>query len=230
MNNHSIRITAALLLTLCTTLIARTSQSETAPLSHKNAPVPVSDPSVLERFRSYSGPRTPDDLIRLFSIPASANSLQQKPEIALSDGQTHVVLTLKLNITDNVAPNFACIEARLISVKQTQAGVWQLDMLPDAGSWKSAVVIQLGGGISTVALTVAPPLTGDLSIKGFAAYLKNSDIDLQQRIDLNGDGKSDYQDDYVLTANVLTVRNADPHDPVTRNKRARALTPDRLKP
>jgi len=139
---------------------------------------------------------------------------------------------LKISSFDSAAPNFACIEARLISIKRTQAAVWQLEILPAAGSWKSAVVIQQGVSRTVVPLTVAPPLPGDtdLSSKGFAAYLKNSESGLQQRIDLNGDGKSDYLDDYIRTANVLAVRNADPHDPVTRNKRARELTPLHPKP
>jgi hypothetical protein len=92
------------------------------------------------------------------------------------------------------------------------------------------VVIQQGTGSRTVPLTVAPPLSGDLSMKVFAAYLKDSQADEQQRVDLNGDGKLDYQDDYVLAVNVLVARDASPHDLATRNKRARELTPVRPKP
>ena len=187
---------------------------------------------MLERFRNHSGQRTSDELIRLFYAPGAADTVQQRPQIALSDGKTPVELSVAINITDNMAPNFACIEARLISIKRTDAGVWQLEVLPDAGSWKSAVIILQGGVSRTVPLTVAPPLPGgsDLSIKGFTAYLTSSGSDAQQRVDLNGDGTADYQDDYIRTANVLAARNADQHDPATRNKRAHELTPVRLKP
>lgn len=227
--SNRFRITAVLLLTLFTALQAPAAQAETAPVLNTVSAFSGANPSVLERFRTYTGPRMPDNLIRLFNSPAAADSVLQKPEIVLSDGQTHVALTLKINSTENYAPNFAAIEARLISVKQPQAGVWLLDVLPKAGSWKSAVVVQQGGSASTIALTVAPPLTGDLSLSGFIAYLKASGSDVQQRIDLNGDGQTDFLDDYIYTANVLVVRNADPHDPATRNKRARELTPVRLK-
>lgn len=232
MSTCLVRIRAAFLLTLITTLNAIAAPPDAAPPSNSRTVAAVAEPSVLERFRTYSGKRTPDDLIRLFSAPGAADSVKQKPDVALSDGTTHIELTLTLNVTENVAPAFACIEARLISVKRTQTGEWQLDILPDAGSWRSAVIVQVGGGIRTVPLVVAPPLPGnpDLSIKAFAAYLKNSEFDLQQRSDLNGDGRSDYQDDYIRTVNVLAARNADPHDPVTRNKRARELTPVHPKP
>jgi len=232
MSKLAFRMAAALLLTLFTTLNTLAAQPAAAPTSNIRSAAPATEPSVLERFRAYTGQRTPDDLIRLFYAPGASDTVQQKPEIALSDGKTPVEFTVKINSTDNAAPNFACIEARLISIKQTQPAVWQLEILPAAGSWKSAVVIQQGGSSSIVPLTVAPPLPGgtDLSSKAFAAYLKNSESGLQQRIDLNGDGRSDYLDDYIRTANVLAARNADPHDPATRNKRARELTPLRPKP
>ncbi len=232
MRNHVFQITAALLLNLITTLGSSAAQPETAPTTNSRTDAAEAELSVLERFRTHTGQRTPDDLIRLFYAPGAADTAQQKPRIVLSDGKTPVELTVAINVTDTTAPNFACIEARLISIKRTETGVWRLAVLPDAGSWKSALLIRKSGSSSTVGLTVAPPLpvNTDLGIKGFAAYLKNSETDLQQRIDLNGDGKADYQDDYILTANVLAAKNADPHDPATRNTRARELTPVRPKP
>jgi hypothetical protein len=231
MNTSSIHIAAAFLLTLITTLNAHSAQPETPPVIKDTSVISSkADLSVLEHFRTFTGQRTPDALLRLFSTPGATDTVKQKPEVVLSDGLTHVELTLTISTADNAAPNFAGIEAALISVKQIQAGVWQLDLLPEAGSWKSAVVIQQGTGSRTVPLTVAPPLSGDLSMKVFAAYLKDSQADEQQRVDLNGDGKLDYQDDYVLAVNVLVARDASPHDLATRNKRARELTPVRPKP
>jgi len=89
MSNHSIRITAALLLTLFTLLSARAAQSEAALPNSRNS-APGTKPSVLERFRAYSGQRTPDDLIRLFYAPVAADSVQQKTQVALSNGKTDV--------------------------------------------------------------------------------------------------------------------------------------------
>jgi len=224
MNN----LLTALLLTLFITLPAHAAQPDAALTTNSTVDVRA-ESSVLEHFRTFSGQKTPDALLRLFSNPA-ADTVKQKPQVALSDGQTHVELTLTIKTTDATAPNFACIEGRLITVKQIETGVWQLELLPDAGSWKSAIVVQQGNVSRTVPLTVAPPLSGDLSMKGFIAYLKDIQADEKQRIDLNSDGKLDYQDDYVLAVNVLVARDASPHDLATRNKRARELTPVRPKP
>jgi len=196
MKNHVFQITAALLLTLNTTLNSGAAQPETAHATNSRTDAAGAELSVPERFRTHTGQRTPDDLMRLFYAPGAADAVQQKPRIALSDGKTPVELTVAINLTDTTAPNFACIAASLISIKRTEAGVWRLD----------------------------------LSLKGFAAYLKDSETGVQQRIDLNGDGNADYLDDYIRTANVLVVRNADPHDPASRNTRARELTPVRPKP
>jgi hypothetical protein len=227
--NH---LSAAILLTLATVFNVYAIQPESVPtnIPNSSASTPQTGSSVLEHFRSYTGQRTPDALLRLFSNPVVGDNVKQKPNMALSDGQTQVELTLKISSPDNSAPNFACIEASLISVKQTAAGIWQVILLPNAGTWKAAVVIQQGSISRTVPLTVAPPLSGDLSMNGFTAYLKESQADEKQRIDLNGDGKLDYQDDYVLAVNVLATRDAAQHDPATRNKRARELTPVRPKP
>jgi hypothetical protein len=232
MNTFSLRIAAALLLTLSGSLNAFAAQPEAAPATKTGAPAIVAEAPVLERFRTYTGPRTVDNLIRLFNPVGTAAAIKQNPDVVLSDGRTLVELTVTVKTSENIAPSFACIESRLISVNQPQAGTYKLVILPDTGSWKSAVVIQLGGSITTVGLSVAPPLSGgtDHSIKGFAEYLKNSDADPKLLSDLNSDGRSDYQDEYIRTANVLAARNADPHDPATRNKRARELTPVHTKP
>lgn len=228
MNRTTIHMSAALLLTLFTTFNAGTARADTAPAAAAGTTAPAAEQSVLERFRSFTGQRTADNLIRLFTAPATADSVRQNPEVGISDGKATVELTLTLG-GGTTSVNFACIEGSLISSKSDQNGVWHLVVLPNAGSVKSSIIIQQGNVSRTVPLTVAPPLAGDLSLSGFVLYLKNSDADPKQRVDLNGDGIIDYQDDYIHTANVVVVRNADVHDPSTRNKRARDLTPVRPK-
>lgn len=232
MNNRLIHVSAAFLLSLVFNLSADAAQPAALPAATAPGAPAVAEQSILDRFRTRSGQRTADGLIRLFNPLTETDNLHQKPEIAISDGKTNVELTVTMSGAAGSATNFACVEGRLISSKQTQEGVWHLVVLPDAGSWKTAVIIKQGDFIKTVSLAVTPSLpTGtDLSVKAFTTYLQNSDSDPTQRVDLNNDGISDFQDDYIYTANVIAARNADPHDPVTRNKRARELTPVRPKP
>lgn len=232
MYRTSSHVTAAFLLSLVFTLTAGASQPAVPATPDKSAATAAVEQSVLERFRTASGQRTAEGLLRLFTPLTETDNLHQKPEVAHSDGKTTVELTVTMTGSAGSATNFACIEGRLISSKQTQENVWQLVVLPDAGSWKTAVIIKQGDVTKTVALAVTPPLQDgtDLSVKTFSSYLQNSESDPTQRIDLNGDGVFDFQDDYIYAANVLAAKNANPHDPATRNKRARELTPVRPKP
>jgi hypothetical protein len=60
-------------------------------------------------------------------------------------------------------------------------------------------------------LTVVPPLPANLKIGNggklteadFNQFLKERGTDKAPRFDLNGDGKRDYVDDYIFTANYL---------------------------
>lgn len=181
--------------------------------------------SVLEQFRTYSGERTAAGLLRLFSSRSSSGIIRQEPEIALSDGKTVVELTVAVSGTSNSAPNFACIDALLISAKPAAPGFWLVKILPDAGSWKTLLIIQNGSSSTSVYPVVAPPLSSesDLSMKSYLRHVSERG----KLADLNNDGLLDYQDEYIYAANVLAAKNANPHDPDTRNKRARELTPAR---
>lgn len=226
MLKHTGTITAALLLTLSAVPGSLAAQSPALP-GHVVSAGDKTVLPVLERFRTYSGKRTADDLIRLFT--AEAAGVKQFPPVALSDGKTKVLLRVSISIIDNRAPNLAFVNAAKSSIKHLTADVWEVEALPEPGTVQAAVLLSQGSGTRTIPLTVAPPLPKgkDLSLKGFAAYLRHSEADPKQRLDLNGDGRTDYLDDYILAANVLVASSADPHDPGARNRRARAQTPVR---
>ena len=160
--------------------------------------------SVLERFRSHSGPRTPAALSALFSMPLPAN-FRQQPEIALSDGITLVSVETALAAPTRTAPNVAFNGAQLISITRNDDGTWVIMALPAKGSWKTSMIMLNDSAMLEVHLAVAPllPAGTDLSKQGFVTFLGNKGPNSPPQKDLNGDGKRDYLDDYIFTANYL---------------------------
>jgi len=170
------------------------------------------DVSVLERFRVYTGPRTPETLSALFSSPLQVDT-QQQPEVALSDGATIITITLTDGTLGSNAPNIAFKGAQLISLKRSRTADWEIDALPDAGVLNPTMFIVTGSGTREIPLTITPALPAgtDLSKKGFAAFLGGLKGSSQMLLDLNNDGHIDYLDDYIFTANYL-VRLKYPSD------------------
>lgn len=166
------------------------------------APAPAA--SVLERFRTHTGPRTPAALKALFDAPVAADTLQL-PSIALSDGAATVVISVAVDTPDNRAPNVAFNGAQLISLTRSQADGWSIEALPAAGTLKASLILLTGSGTREIPLTVSPtlPKETDLSEPGFVAFLRSA-ATTQPEFDLNGDGRRDYVDEYIFTANYLT--------------------------
>ena len=190
---------------------------------------PASVISILERFKNYSGPRTPSTLAALFTAPASAKVIQ-KPDLVLSDGSSSIKITIDASVAGGTAPSFAVIGGTLASSKHDATGAWLLDVLPDKGTLTCTLVVLSEKGTTEYPLTTAPPLSAelDLSVQGFADFLGGQSDGSAPVLDLNADGKLNYLDDYIFTANFLARKLANPHDPNTRNQRARELTPQHL--
>ena len=160
--------------------------------------------SVLERFRTYSGPRTPAALSALFSAPVWAG-VRQQPEVVLSNGAIPVNIAATIPATDNTAPNFAFTAARMVSSAQVKRDQWLIVALPETGVMKAGMIVLSNGVTREIPLTVAPTLPAgtDLSEKGFIAFLGGATAAAKPLRDLNGDGSRDYIDDYIFTANYL---------------------------
>jgi hypothetical protein len=216
MKNILASVSAVLLLVLfATPPAAHAASPDAAPVPQDNqlsgktpgtetAPVTVPTTSVLERFRTYSGPRTPAALTELFAAPLAADVLQQ-PKVVLSDGATAVRITITPGSPDSKAPNVAFKGARLISLNRSTKDEWIIEALPDAGTLKASLILLGDTGTREIPLTVSPTLPKeiDLSEAGFVAYLRGVQSTLQPQFDLNDDGRNDYLDDYIFTANYL---------------------------
>jgi hypothetical protein len=175
----------------------------------RELPLPV--PSVLERFHSFSGEKTPKSLIALFDRDGGA-TMRQSPSICLADGKVSVVVTISRGTSDK-APNFAFNNARYLSLRQLD-GDWQIEVVPDKGALSASISMLTDGVLLELPLTVAPPVDIDLDRSGtvneadFQLFLSTRGSETAPKFDLNGDGKRDYLDDYIFTANYLARKPA----------------------
>jgi hypothetical protein len=176
---------------------------------------PVTHLSVLERFRTFTGNKTGQALIAQFDN-SDMKGVRQEPAVALSDGVTVVKIVISLPAGEKDAPNFAFRNAKYLSLKMAGENSWVVEVLPDKGSSSAAVKILSHGALTEVPLTIAPPLPagikigtgGALTEADFTTFLKERGTDKTPRFDLNGDGKRDYIDDYIFTANYLVKRDS----------------------
>jgi hypothetical protein len=171
--------------------------------------------SVLERFRTFSGGRTSQALIALFT-QNDMQGISQEPPVALSDGITTVKVLIKLSSPVKGSPNFSLKGAKLVSLKMSGNNIWVVESLPRKGVYEATVNVLRDGSITEIPLTVAPSLpkgskvsSGEkLTEADVNRFLKERGTVNAPRFDLNGDGKSDYIDDYILTANYLVQRDS----------------------
>jgi len=181
----------------------------------------AADMPVLERFRTHTGQRTPEELTALFTLPADTN-VRQLPSIAISDGRTAVIIAVRLPAADGRAISFSLEGATLIGTNKIKNAEWELKALPDKGVVTMSLLVMHGSEAIRYPLTVAPqlPAATDLSPKGFREFLSSDAGSGLGAKDLNGDGRRDYLDEYIFTANFLAKQRATGRDKGARQQRA----------
>ena len=161
--------------------------------------------SILERFKGYAGPLTSQALSALFVRPPSAG-IRQVPPVAVSDGVTRVTVYLTLQPFSGQSPNFAVSRAKQVSLKRVGAE-YALELIPDAGVFEASVMVRHQSGVAEYPLVVTPPLKpvrmpgGKVDDAAYTSFLKGY---AEGKGDLNGDGRTDYLDLYISTANYLS--------------------------
>ncbi len=164
--------------------------------------------SPLEQFRLFQGEKTPRALLALFKGAIAGSS--QEPAIAIADGVSPVRVFIERSASGK-APNFALKGAKLVSVRSAGEDKWGIEAIPDKGACQAAITVMEDGRLKEIPLTVAPPLPAGLKIgegkelteATFNVYLRIRGTEKAPMFDLNGDGKRDYVDDYIFTANYL---------------------------
>lgn len=175
---------------------------------------PAGNGAVLESFCSYRGDRSRLALLELFA--KASRDASQQPAVVISDGTARASVFFRL-AAGKSAPNFYVEGGSLVSLKKKDDG-WLAEIVPERGVSSTSLMV-LAGGTATrkvVSLTVAPPLpasfkpgsAGRLTAADFERFLKERGTDKAPLHDLNGDGKRDYLDDFIFTANYLA--NSDP--------------------
>ena len=165
--------------------------------------------SVLNKVRDYKGDKTTKAMQDLFQPEGSA-SYRQEPAIVLSDGAANVKARITVPATAKNAPNFALKGARLVSLRRDGDTAWVVEAKPEKGTFVATITMLQDGSISEIPLVVAPPTDIAVVKPGvkpteaeFMQFLKERGTDKAPRYDLNKDGKRDYIDDYIFTANYL---------------------------
>jgi hypothetical protein len=166
--------------------------------------------SVQEQFRTYKDIRTVQRMSALFDMKAlSAAGILQTPDIAVTDGKSHVTVSIELaNEVD--APSFSLKGANMKSIRQLSDTKWELDAVPQKDKSDVRLSIIIKDERAEIALVAVPPIT-----PAVAALLALSDAALDAQLaekplpndkpvyDLNADGTQNYLDDYILVAHWL---------------------------
>ncbi|HSB35145.1 MAG TPA: hypothetical protein VLG39_11860 [Nitrospirota bacterium] len=162
--------------------------------------------SVLERFRKNDKERTAKAFLSFFD-QVEANGFRQEPSVALSDGKATVKIYFVVPSSGGAAPDFALSGARLVSIKKDadRSNTWMIEALPEKGGYEASLTVSQGDVMLDYPLVLAPKIdlkegSKPVTDEDFGRYLSG------KRRDLNGDGKRDFLDDYIFTANFIAAR------------------------
>lgn len=165
----------------------------------------------LDRLRQAQGNQSLAARLNMIR-PSGYKQVRQEPEIAWSDGNTPVQLAF-LAYSGGDAPNLALTNLRLRRLFRANDGRWMLDAQAHENAWEARVFVMEQGKTLSVPVVVAPRVAIDFNQDGRideADYallldaLKNAD----PAFDLNGDGATDYIDEYIFLANYLLQSGA----------------------
>lgn len=170
-----------------------------------------SQKSVLNRFRDYKGELSPKSLIALFDRDEKSG-VKQEPAFLLADGKAALKVVVP-SVAGKQAPNFALKKARLVSLKRDADNNWVVEARPEKGAYDASLTMLLDESMVELPLVVAPKVdidldkSGKITEDGFKRFLKERGTEKAPKYDLNGDGRRDYIDDYIFTANYLAYQN-----------------------
>lgn len=163
--------------------------------------------SVLDRFRDYRGERSVETFTSLFE-QSGAGGFSQTPSPFLADGKSVLTVDFVTAPEDLHVAEMTATGARLLSLQPApdDPQSWVVKLRPERSVSRASLTVPLQTYAIVFPLTVAPRRNIDLDKSGrvtpadFALFLKK-----RSDFDLNGDGKRDYRDDYLFTANYLVA-------------------------
>jgi hypothetical protein len=156
---------------------------------------------VLERFRKFDGENGLRQFAALFDRSGD-DRITQEPSIALSDGKTPVIITIKLREKPANSPGVALYDAKLVSIRREDDTIMIITVIPSRDSADAKLLLASGAEIMEVLLVVAPPVNipggtnKDNFLAAFTRYL------LEQVPTLRIEERN-YLYKYIFTANYL---------------------------
>lgn len=178
------------------------------PAAAPPAPGPMQAPSsVLESFRLHQGEKSVPTFLSFFDQKPGA-PFTQYPAVGIADGKETVSLVI-WKVPSNSTPKFLFDSARFVSLAKGEGGEWEVEVRPDKGAVKASVKALLNDQWQEMPLTVAPKVELPASAPSgvteadFVKFLNDRGTEEAPKHDLNADGKRDYLDDYIYTANYL---------------------------
>lgn len=167
-----------------------------------------SQKSILERFKKFRGKRTAENFISLFNREDMSDSVQEPP-IAFSDGKSIVKAMFTADPGQINQSDITMVGTKLVSLYRASIGmnIWNIELIPERGVYNASFTLSQGRARTLNPLTIVPkinikkPKAKSVSQADFRRYLN------AKKADLNGDGKRDYVDDYIFTANYLVSIN-----------------------
>lgn len=168
--------------------------------------------SVLDRFREFKGNASLEKYVSFFEQDMLLG-YRQDPVVALSGGKSTVRLTFISIPGKRNASETALAGGQLVSLAKDpeQSNTWIAEIQPARGEISAHFSIPQTDIIIVYPLTIAPKANIDLDGSGsvtkadFDLFLKERGSVKKPRFDLNADGKRDYIDDYIFTANYVAA-------------------------
>ncbi len=175
-----------------------------------------SQKSILERFREYKGERSVKALTELFS-QEPAFGFRQDPAIVLSDGKATVKISFIAMSVGKKTPDVKLRGASLLSLKKDpdNTNTWIAELRPEKKAVSAMLVVSREKVNMEFPIFVAPEANVDLDKSGeeteddFKVFLRDRGAAQKPLFDLNNDGKRDFVDDYIFTANYLVRKQTE---------------------
>lgn len=163
-------------------------------------------PSIIDYFKEYDGERTATAFKSLFSI-TEFRGFRQEPSIILTEGKDPAEFIVSHGSSAPISDDLSVLGGRLVSMREDRENdrAWNFQIVPE--DMPTRLVLPMNNFVIVFPLVHAPKLNVDLDGSGnvteadFSLFLENGEVS-----DLNGDGKRDYLDDYLFTANYLVAR------------------------
>jgi hypothetical protein len=170
--------------------------------------------SVLERFREYKGEPSVKSLTELFNQEPLIG-FRQDPGIVHSDGKAAVKISLIAMTAGKKTPDIQITGATLLSLNKDpdNTNTWIAELRPDKKAIAATLVVSQEKVKMEFPIVVAPVADVDLDKSGtvteadFKMFLHDRGSAKKPQFDLNNDGKRDFVDDYIFTANYIIKKH-----------------------